>query len=232
MTRKIPSLIGSGFADIAAAMSFGASNVVGSSIGEAISGLMQRRAETARSIFLEELGQGQRSPRDPGEVDEFVAILYRYLTKAQEGAARLNLRLMARVVRGQLETEGLYASEFLRYSELLASLTREEVILLATRRRLRLQFRANKASAQWNDAANINEKIIEALVPSVFLSPMHLTASLTALQRTGLVWPSAAALGGGFVWEDTPLLDDVARLAQFEAALAKETEPGKRARSN
>ena len=64
---------------------------------------MLRRAEEARSIFLEELGQGLRPPRDPGEIDEFVAVLYRYLSKSQEGAARLNLRLMAPVVRGQLE---------------------------------------------------------------------------------------------------------------------------------
>lgn len=102
--------------------------------------------------------------RDPGETDEFVAILYRYLSKAQEGAACLNLRLMARVVREQLEGPGLYASEFLRYSELLASLTREEVILLATRCRLKVQFDAKKTEDNWSDTMVVNKEVEKALV--------------------------------------------------------------------
>jgi hypothetical protein len=222
MASSFPSLVGSTFADIASAMTFGASNLAGTSIAEAIERMMRGRAEEARSIFLEELGQGLRPPRDPGEVDEFVAILYRYLSKAREGAARLNLRLMARVVRGQLEGRGLYASEFLRYSELLASLTREEVILLATRHRLRLEFDAAKTTADWSDTSIVNKRVESTLVPNVFPTPVHLNATLTALQRTGLVWPAAATSGGGPVWQDTPLLDQVALLARFEGALESE----------
>lgn len=183
---------------------------------------MRRRSEQARSIFLEELGQGRRPPINPGEVDEFVAIIYRYMSKAQEGAARLNLRLMARVVSGQLESEGLYASDFLRYSELIASLTREEVILLATRRRIRLEFDAKKSQENWSDTSSVNELVAKELVPRVFSTHLHYTAALTALQRTGLIWPAAATIGGGFVWQDTPLLDEIAQLANFEGALEME----------
>lgn len=224
MASALPDLVGSGFADIASALTFGASNLFGTSVAKVIERMMRRRAEEARSIFLEELGQGLRPPRDPGEIDEFVAILYRYLSKAQEGAARLNLRLMARVVRGQLEGQALYASEFLRYSELLALLTREEVVLLATRHRLRVEFDAEKTTAQWSDTSSVNERVERVLVPRVFSTRLHLNATLTALQRTGLVWPGAAAVSGGFVWQDTPLLDKVALLARFEGALELEDE--------
>jgi hypothetical protein len=225
MAGNLPELIGSGFADILSACDFGASNLGGTVLGKAIGRLLRGRIEESRAIFLDELGQGLRSPRDPGEVDEFVAIVYRYLSKAREGAARLNLRLMARVATGQIERRGLYASEFLRYSELLASLTREEIILLATRHRLRVEFDAKKTAANWSDTTVVNRQVEKALIPRVFPTRNHLEASLTALQRTGLVWPAAAQSGGGPVWQDTPLLDEVIGLARFQEALDKEQPP-------
>jgi len=222
MSKVFNSIIASGFADIVSAAGFVGSNLVGASIGGALDRLAAGRAERARTIFLEELGQGLRPPRDAGEIDEFVSIVYRYMSKAAEGAARLNLRLMAKVARGQLEGEGLYASEFLRYSEMIASLTREEVILLATRFAVRREYEAAKKTSDWNDTSKINDVVRDRLVPSVFPTGAHMTAALTALQRTGLVWPAAATLGGGYVWQDTPLLDHIVCLAGFEAALATE----------
>jgi hypothetical protein len=132
---------------------------------------------------------------------------------------------MARVVRGQIEGRGLYASEFLRYSELLASLTREEVILLATRHRLRTEFDAQKRADDWSDTSVVNEKVKKALVPKIFATEKHLVAALTALQRTGLIWPAAATTAGGPVWQDTPLLNEIAELARFQEALDKEDTP-------
>lgn len=216
------SLIGSAFSDIVANLGFGASSLAGATVGEALGRLLAGRAERARSILLDELRKGLRLPNDPGETDEFVAILYRYLRAAQEGAARLNLRLMARVIRNQIEREGLYADTFLRYAELIASLTREEVILLATRYRLRREFDSEKQSSDWQDTGRVNDRVLKALVPQVFSTPLDMVAALTALQRTGLVWPAAATTGGGFVWQDTPLLNVLAELAEFEDALRSE----------
>lgn len=216
----IPSLGGSAIADIVSAFSLAASNTAGAAISAAIDRLMKSRQERARQILLEEIGSGARAPNDPGDIDEFVAIIYRYLTKACEGAARINLRLMARVMKGQLEDGGLYASEFLRYSELLASLTREEVILLATRYRCAKSFRAAHPRTDWSDTSMINKEVATALVPSVFPDAQHIQYALTALQRTGLVWPAAATAGGGFVWQDTPLLEKIASLARLEDIVA------------
>jgi hypothetical protein len=53
---------------------------------------------------------------------------------------------MARVVRGQIESEGLYASEFLRFAPTLASLTREETIFLSTLHRLTVNSGQEEAS--------------------------------------------------------------------------------------
>lgn len=221
----IISLSSSGFADIVSALGFAASNTSGAALSEILSRIMNGRAEKARTILLNELSQGIRPPRDPGEIDEFVAIIYRYMRAAQEGAARLNLRLLARAIRSQIEGDGLYASEFLRYAELIASLSREEVILIATRYRVRINFAKSKQSAEWSDASSINELVHRELVPKTFRTGLDMIATLTALQRTGLVWPAAATTGGGFVWQDTPLLDRIVDLAAFEVAIDAETKP-------
>jgi hypothetical protein len=222
MSNAVTSLIGSSFADIVSAIGFAGSNVAGSALNEALSRVMHQRAARARNELLVEIQQGIRSPHDAGEVDEFVAILYRYMRAAQEGSARLNLRLMARVIKSQIGGEGLYASEFLRYAELIASLTREEVILIATRHRVRMAFDRSKQTADWSDTSRVNELVRKELVPTLFPTELDMFAALTALQRTGLVWPAAATTGGGFVWQDTPLLDRVVGMADFEGVVAAE----------
>ncbi len=68
----------------------------------------------------------------------------------------------------------------------------------------------------------MNELAHKALVPAVFATGLDMVAALTAIQRTGLVWPAGATTGVGFVWQDTPLLDRIVKLADFEAALGLE----------
>ena len=224
MSNSLTSLVGSSFADIVSALGFAGSNAAGAALSEALSRVMSGRADRARNVLLAEIQQGIRPPRDAGEVDEFVAIIYRYMRAAQEGSARLNLRLMARVIKSQIEGTGLYASDFLRFAELIASLSREEVILIATRHRVRSAFDKSKQTPDWSDTSRVNELVHKELVPKIFPTDLDMMAALTALQRTGLVWPAAATSGGGLVWQDTPLLDRVVGLTDFESAVAAEAD--------
>lgn len=91
--------------------------------------LTASRVEAAREILVDELKRGQKTIFDVPE-DELAAVTFRYARAAVEGAARLNLRLLAAVAAGQIEGSGLYADEFLRHADVLASLRREEVLLL------------------------------------------------------------------------------------------------------
>src|SRR5712692_6521403 len=52
------------------------------------------------------------------------------LRAAQEGAARLNLRLLAKVIAGQFQAGRLVADEFLHHAERLALLSRDEVVVI------------------------------------------------------------------------------------------------------
>lgn len=94
----------------------------------ALQRLLLGRAERARDIFIDELKRGDRTIHEIAE-DEAAAITYRYFRAATEGAARINLRLMAAVVGGSEQKPGTYADDFLRWADVIASMTREELIV-------------------------------------------------------------------------------------------------------
>lgn len=104
----------------------GTSGVAGLAVWRKLSA---SRVEAAREILVEELKRGQKTAFEVPE-DELAAVTFRYARAAVEGSARLNLRLLAAVAAGQLEGPGLYADDFLRHADVLASLRREEVLLL------------------------------------------------------------------------------------------------------
>jgi len=210
MTKGAPATVGAVIGDVLNAYLVPGSSTAGTLIGSALERTISKRAETARDIIIQEIAEGRRLKNDTDEIDEFVAILYRYLRAAQEGTARLNLRLMARVINSQLEREGLYASEFLRYAEIISSLTREEVILIGTRYRERENYRRSRNQEHWSDAKTINGIVATSLVPRLFKDEGELTATTTALQRTGMVvsggFINEVGPTGGTIWLDTPLL--------------------------
>jgi len=100
--------------------------------GWTLGSLFRKRLDTAREILLEELRRCEKSLHEIGEVEEVAAITYRFARAAQEGTARLNLRLMAKVIAGQARLGTLVANEFLYYADIIASLRREEIILITT----------------------------------------------------------------------------------------------------
>lgn len=82
-------------------------NLAGASFAVAVQQVQRRRAERARDILLDEMSRGEKTLSIP-EVEEAAAVLLRYGRAAQEGAACLNLRLMAKVIAGQAQRRCLY----------------------------------------------------------------------------------------------------------------------------
>jgi hypothetical protein len=155
----------------------------------------------------------------PAQIDEGVAIVYRYLRAATEGPARLNLRLMAQVIAGKAHLSALSADEFLHEADMIASLRREEIMLLA------------KLHAAWHsDWLQENEPSVQfeaamrwaaaELVPQVFGNREEVEATAGGIVRTGLlkVMPGI----GSSTYAPTPLLDRLVTLAPLEAALERE----------
>ena len=216
----IPNLIGALFTDALTAVSSPIASASGAVLGSALSAVMERRKDAAREILLEEIRHGGASPTSD-DIDESVSILYRYWRAAQEGAGRVNLRLLASVYAGQVRDRSIVADDFLYYADLLASLRRDEIILLGTL--LRCSTNADGTPRVGHEP--MNETRVE-MVPGVFETHEDYNAALSALQRTGLI--SVHAIGGAIgsgsslVYQVTSLLRKLNRLAEIEGVVRRD----------
>jgi len=179
---------------------------------KAVERLLERRRLAAHDILRDALSKGKISlPQAINEL-EAAAILYRFERAAIEGAATLNLRLMASVIAGQARVGNLVADEFLYYADILASLRREEIILIATMHTIRVQAPSKMTSDAKTD------ELVKALVPSLFPSAEMVRATAMACMRTGLVmdYNTIDDMGN---YTTSPLMDRLEKLAPFAATI-------------
>ncbi|MCB9948195.1 MAG: hypothetical protein H6842_10250 [Rhodospirillaceae bacterium] len=218
----VPQAIGSLVTDILAALGVPGANTGGLVVGQAIDRLFSRRREMACEILLDELRQGAKTIHDVAEVEETVAITYRYLRAAHEGAARLNLRLMAKIIAGQAQLGNLVADEFLYYADMLATLRREEVILLAALFR-NMNERKARSPNEPEKPERAYQELENALIPNVFCSRDDMFASAASAMRTGLLRLAPESFYQSDYPRPSPLLARIMQLASFEDALSQES---------
>lgn len=220
MLENLPALLSAVVGDTFGACEWQAGNVVGAGLGLVAQRILRRRTEAARDILLDELRRGEKDLSAP-EVDEVVAVLLRYGRAAQEGAARLNLRLMAKVIVGQAWLGSLYADEFLRHAEMLASLRREEVIYLGALHRHWSSLENPRADSDEDRMREASRRMTVELVPHPFPNAEELHASAAAIVRTGMLRGTISS-GGGTIYKPTRLMVRLCELASFEEAVKAE----------
>lgn len=220
MSDKLPALLSGVVADAMTGFASGGASTGGAVAGISLSKLFEKRLKTARDILTEQLHRGDKTLSDVADLEEAVAVTYRYARAAQEGAARLNLRLMAKVIAGQAYLGNLVADDFLYYADLLASLRREEVILIATLHRLRKQ--AEPIDTSDDSHHRLWLQSVASLPPDVFPTEDDARTAATAATRTGLVRVSGSTIGGDQFFTTTTLMDWVEELAPFQDALREE----------
>jgi len=218
MMADVPALIGAAFNDVLSLFQIPGSNLTAEVLRSAIASYLRRQSEAARDILLEEFRLGNIDRIELASEDELGGILFRYFNAIRDNAARLNLRLMAKVMVGQAQRDRLYADEFSRYSNMLASLSRDEVLVVSkvhqytkdimTRRRLN------------GLADEFDKKLINDLVPSHFLNEEYLLAVCMAASRSGLLIETTDYITFRFL--STPLMDEIAQLADFQDTLRRE----------
>lgn len=168
----------------------------------------------------EELKSGART-LDEADLPEAAAILFRYQRAAEEGAAKLNLRMLAAVFAGQAMHRSVAADDFLYLADILAPLKREEVILLGTMVRLHA-----KQTEQIKSIRNLQVQALDELVPNVFANAEDFMATAGALLRTGLLMariPPAdyEGQGSGFIYRPTRLLLRLNQLSNIEGVVER-----------
>lgn len=219
MQEQLPALLSAVVGDAFSAGGWLMGSLTGTGLAVAVQQVQRRRAERARDILLDELSRGEKTLSVP-EVEETAAVLLRYGRAAQEGAACLNLRLMAKVIAGQVYQQALYADEFLRHAGLIADLRREEVILLGA---LQRHWIADAVRALANDHDRMNEVnrlMIAELIPVPFIDIAELAATEDAVVRTGFL--SGTATFGGTIYRPTRAFERLCTLVPLGAALDAE----------
>jgi hypothetical protein len=189
---------------------------LGGVASEALKRILKNRVDAAREILLAEMSAGNVRFRE-SDVEESVAIVYRYLRAAQEGAARVNLRLLSQAMCGQASAGVLKADEFLYYADLFTSLRRDEVLLLGAVLRFwdapHYESNIDRSERMRGTTACAQRE----LVPDVFADADEFSAVADGLRRTGLLATLATA-GGGDLLGPSPLLLRIAKLVDFDAA--------------
>ncbi len=215
----LPSLLSAIVGDVFGAKQWVAGNLAGYGIAQAVQHLMRRRAEQAHHILLDELRNGEKTLSST-EVEESIAVLLRYGRAALEGSARLNLRLMAKVIAGQTQQSALYADEFLRQADVVAGLKREEVVLLGAFQRYWISPET-RAMASDNDRMNeVQRQMLSELIPEPFEDIAEFVATESAVVRTGFL--SGIATFGGTIYRPTRAFERLCSLVSIDAALKVE----------
>lgn len=192
--------------------SFLVEHFLGKALDQALEPLLRSRLERARDILLAELKDGKIDLAGLPK-DEIACVMYRFLRAAQEGSAKRNLRLMARVlVNLEPPSPTLYADEFLAWADTIASLRREEIVVVTEL--FKAEVEAAGIATVDVEITNMAVRNAKSVLERQFTHP-EIDQWLTSCGRSGLVVPLSA--WGGITFRTTPLMSKLVRLAGLEA---------------
>ena len=161
--------------------------------------------------------------------DDKVSVLYRYLQAAMNGAARINLRLLAKAINSLANGEKLlnpiYANEFNRYAQVLESLSIEEIQILAKlydMREKQKKYIKEHGSPPLGIKGNYAERFRIGLEFLDTIDREKNIALLCSLLRTGLVYQEGVGALNSIQYVLSPFFDEIVKLVDFQDALNKE----------
>jgi hypothetical protein len=210
---KVPEVLGALISDGLELLDVLGGSTVGAMVSGGLKAYLRRRTDKARELLFEELARGDILPPQVGAKDDTVAVIYHYFRSACMGAARVNLRLLAQAIAGRLRTDTLVADDFLPHADALASLSREEIYLLATMYQIQSRF---------GDAPPINELWLPTVqkLEALGWSKDDVSATAARAMRSGYVL--AASAWGALSFRPSYLFLELCKTVDFADALRRE----------
>lgn len=205
LSEAFKSIIG--FPDLAA-------DIGASSISKALEAFWKKRTQEAQVRICDELRKGNITLTQASLTDDHFAACVRMAQAVRDCASHEAIRLMAKVMVGQIQRDRLYADDFNKYANLVSSLSRNEIIAISFLELARSQV------DELDSAGKVMEKLVEISVPSSFQTKSYLEAYLMAATRSGLVL--LVATYGGQAFMPSPLMDEIVQLADFQDTLRAE----------
>jgi hypothetical protein len=184
--------------------------VVAAAIASYYKGRISKGGEIIRRAF----GRAGATTDDFPVEEELAAGCMRYGRAIRDQAADENLRILAEAMIGLAGRDTLWASDFLKFADIIAPLSRDELILIGA---LMDQDRKFAASTELDTSgAQIWLWVIEAL-EDIFPDGDLVSAIAARSQRSGLVIPLSVV--GGTAYALSPIGKEVRDVVDIEAAL-------------
>lgn len=199
------------FGDILAVLGFPAGGVA---VG-ICTNFIRTKLDQAHDILMQEIASGNIDPLEAAQQDDAIAAIYRYVIAARDGAARRNLRLLARAMVGLCQRHRLFADDFNEYAEALSRLTRNEIIVVGYLHRGKKRAQPNaKLIDYWPE-------VMKALVPKHFDTEEHVLSVCCSAQRTGLLLNGTNFTDSAY-YRTSPFMDKVSEMSDFMEVLREE----------
>ena len=194
----------------------------GAAVGHVFSAFQKRRETQARDILMKRIAEAEIDIAEAAEKDEMIGVIYAYMQAASKGAARANLDLLSQAIAGEMKRDQIYPDKFLKYVNILSTLTRDEIFIIGAYVRCR---RAVLKEAEGKNEVflrgiyqNTWNRFVAELVPKSFETDEHVKVILGGLVRTGLVKAASTTIDEIGVPSFTILLDEIAPLIDFDKA--------------
>jgi hypothetical protein len=168
------------------------------------------REEQGRSIIRSELERAGATSEGFKDTDQLAAAALRYRRAARGQAADENLRILAQAMIGLARRQELWASDFLKYAEILAPLSRDELIVIGWLMRADAKFAIPPPPGS-------TDLWLTLTMTELFPSRQYLEAVAARAQRSGLISPITGL--DGTHYELSPIGREVRDVVDIPAAL-------------
>ncbi len=182
----------------------------------AVARYLLARQRTAAGILRSQLERAGATAADFRDSDQLAAAAVRYTRAARDQAADENLTLLAQAMIGIARQQQLWASDFLKYAEILAPLSRDELILIG---RMMAEDSAWHRSPEEPDKRPTVWHMVttSSKLSGLFPDNEYLEAVAGRAQRSGLILPKTG--WGTPIYELSPIGRAVRGIVDIDAAL-------------
>jgi hypothetical protein len=178
---------------------------MGGVAGATLDAWLNRNGLKSREILLEQLADGSLEHWEIAPEDDLLSALWRYQRATIEGAARKNLKLLARAIVRPQPHEFIYASEFHQYANSVQDLSHLEIEFLAA------MFRHRDLHDV--DFTRFLDAVSNDCIPRVVPDRVTYIGIIASLLRTGLIYKGAFWNDDGGTFKLTPAFSRVSAIA-------------------
>ncbi len=182
---------------------------------------LRKQSNEALEIALDELRKGEIDALDVANEHEGIAVAYRYALAVRDGAARRNLRLLAKAMVSLAKRDRLFSDEFNKYADVLSRMTRDQILVLGRYYAL-AQEEAQETPDMELARSNAWKRTIGELVPAEFPDKRYVESVCSQAIGLGLIIPVSAF--GGLAYSLSPIMDEIGQLVDFQDVLAAERD--------